>query len=53
MDCTIDHHEESKAMGRPSAFSEDYKHEAVAQAAASGNISQTARAYAWVEGNVA
>ncbi len=31
-------------MGRPSSFSEAYKREAVAQAAASGNISQTARA---------
>ena len=40
----MDHHEESKTMGRPSVFSEQYKREAVAQAAASGNISQTARA---------
>ena len=30
-------------MGRASSFSEAYKREAVAQAAASGNISQTAR----------
>ena len=31
-------------MGRPSSFSEAHKREAVAQAAASGNISQMARA---------
>jgi transposase-like protein len=40
----MDHHEENEKMGRPSSFSEAYKREAVAQAAASGNISQTARA---------
>ena len=40
----MEHHEENEKMGRPSSFSEAYKREAVAQAAASGNISQTARA---------
>ena len=39
----MDHHEENEKRGRPGSFSEAYKREAVAQAA-SGNISQTARA---------
>ena len=40
----MDHHEENEKMGRPSSFSEAHKREAVAQAAASGNISPMARA---------